>query len=465
MLKERQKQDGDVLLSDGTWLSQLIDRDRREVSLRVHHDPEIFELEMTRIFQRHWFPVAHETEIPNSGDYVRRYIGQDSCLVVRDQDGSINVLLNVCTHRGMSLCREEAGNTKQFRCPYHGYLFDTKGNFEGAPFERAMYGEILRAETGRYALIRAQSASMHGLIFANWDADAEPFDAYLGDFKWYLDAVFKRTNGGLVAIGPPQRSIMRANWKLLAEQLPDGYHVMALHGSLADLGVIGQPQNDPAAWGLIGINASTPTGHTLRCIDVASTFGVGGGNPNATVAEKLAMAPPPGTDPKLTEEFVKNLTEGQMKLLAETPPLVLGLFPGTDVFAIMNHDGTDEGGLGPVMIARGWIPTAPDQFEMLSWILVERDASDELRDLTRRTTVRAFGISGVTEQDDAEAWKGIQRSVSGPKGRSLTAKYRASLGVNRPSNFEGGGDVYAGFSRDDAQWAWWNAYFNAMTLP
>src|SRR3546814_2740542 len=37
-------------LSDGTAVSELIDFERREVSLRVHHDQEIFDLEMERIF-------------------------------------------------------------------------------------------------------------------------------------------------------------------------------------------------------------------------------------------------------------------------------------------------------------------------------------------------------------------------------------------------------------------------------
>src|SRR3546814_6608001 len=75
-------------LSDGTAVSELIDFERREVSLRVHHDQEIFDLEMERIFTRSWLPVAHESEIPNPGDFVRRYAGQDSCLVVRRDDGS-----------------------------------------------------------------------------------------------------------------------------------------------------------------------------------------------------------------------------------------------------------------------------------------------------------------------------------------------------------------------------------------
>src|SRR3546814_9276226 len=50
------------------------------------------------------------------------------------------------------------------------------------------------------------------------------------------------------------------------------------------------------------------------------------------------------------------------------------------------------------------------------------------------------------------------RVAQGPVGRRLTAKYQAQLGIVHPDDFEGGGDVYAGFSRDDAQWAWWKRY-------
>src|SRR3546814_2592492 len=88
--------------------------------------------------------------------------------------------------------------------------------------------------------------------------------------------------------------------------------------------------------------------------------------------------------------------------------------------------------------------------------------SSDLREKTRLTTVRNFGISGFIEQDDAEAWQGIQRVAQGPVGRRLTAKYQAQLGIVHPDDFEGGGDVYAGFSRDDAQWAWWKRYAEGM---
>ena len=41
---------------------------------RVHRDfytsPEVFEFEMERIFARAWLIVGHDSQVPNSGDYI-----------------------------------------------------------------------------------------------------------------------------------------------------------------------------------------------------------------------------------------------------------------------------------------------------------------------------------------------------------------------------------------------------------
>ncbi|HXG36669.1 MAG TPA: aromatic ring-hydroxylating dioxygenase subunit alpha, partial [Dehalococcoidia bacterium] len=46
------------------------------VHSRVYNDPEIFELEMQKIFHRTWVYVGHETEIPDGGDYKTTFIGR-----------------------------------------------------------------------------------------------------------------------------------------------------------------------------------------------------------------------------------------------------------------------------------------------------------------------------------------------------------------------------------------------------
>jgi len=103
-------------LSDGTKVVDLVNVNTREVQMRALSDPELYELEMERIFGKIWVFLGHESEIPNSGDFVTRDMGSDSVLVTRDKSGEVHVLLNLCTHRGMRVSTLDAGNTQIHTC-------------------------------------------------------------------------------------------------------------------------------------------------------------------------------------------------------------------------------------------------------------------------------------------------------------------------------------------------------------
>ena len=75
--------------------------------------------EASGVFGRSWMFLAHESEIPQPGDYVVRRIVDDSFIVSRDEPGAVRALFNMCLHRGMQVCRAEVGNASHFRCPYH----------------------------------------------------------------------------------------------------------------------------------------------------------------------------------------------------------------------------------------------------------------------------------------------------------------------------------------------------------
>ena len=72
---------GGATLANGTLIDDLVRIKAREVSAQVVSDPAVFALEMERIFDRLWVFVAHESEIPNKGDFVVRYMGLDSVIV------------------------------------------------------------------------------------------------------------------------------------------------------------------------------------------------------------------------------------------------------------------------------------------------------------------------------------------------------------------------------------------------
>ena len=55
-------------LDNAADISTLVQPGR--VHRRVYGDPEIFELEMERIFGSAWIYVGHESQIKNPGDFV-----------------------------------------------------------------------------------------------------------------------------------------------------------------------------------------------------------------------------------------------------------------------------------------------------------------------------------------------------------------------------------------------------------
>src|SRR5215204_5610806 len=64
-----------------------------EADRRMFIDQSVFELEMERIFYRAWNFVAHESQIPNPGDFFQNFIGETNVIVVRDNAGDVQVLV------------------------------------------------------------------------------------------------------------------------------------------------------------------------------------------------------------------------------------------------------------------------------------------------------------------------------------------------------------------------------------
>lgn len=82
--------------SDEDYVDNLCDRVEASINkgflpIDIFNDDAVFRAEMERIYTRNWIFIAHETEIPNSGDYVLRRLGLDKVIVTRDSENKINV--------------------------------------------------------------------------------------------------------------------------------------------------------------------------------------------------------------------------------------------------------------------------------------------------------------------------------------------------------------------------------------
>src|ERR1700735_5777195 len=132
----------------------------------VYTDPQVYDLETRRIFREGWVFVAHESEVPEPGDYVTKRIAGEPYVVARGKDGEVRVMANRCTHRGNRLCNADKGNSGSFRCPYHGWTFSNDGSLSGVPM-RDGYAERFGEVRATLGLVRApRQESYGGVVFS-----------------------------------------------------------------------------------------------------------------------------------------------------------------------------------------------------------------------------------------------------------------------------------------------------------
>lgn len=368
----------------------------------IYTDPEVYQLEAERIFRRSWNFLAHESEVPNPGDFVVRYILDDSIIVSRGADGVVRAFLNVCRHRGMQVCRAEMGNTKRFTCPYHGWLYDNEGALVSVPMERPYFGvDGIDREANSLSQL-PNFDSYEGFLFGSLDPEAEPLRDFLGDFAFYLDIHAKRDPDGLEVVGEPQRWRLRANWKTGAENfMGDSYHAQYTHRSVF----------------MIGLHPNTAGDFQAK----GSRNGVHVDAGPGTMSMARQSAEQRGYTPEMVASFRQTLPPEQTRLLfeGETPlwPTRTHLFPNMSMLNAGAYVAKDK--LVPFLTCRVWRPLGPEVMEVWSWVLVERNAPAWFKRQTQRAYVLTFGSSGTEEQDDVENFHGIVRAMRGTASQEI----------------------------------------------
>ena len=215
----------------GAWPREVVHR----IPLAAYTRADWYARELERIFYRgHWCYVGLEAEIPNAGDFKRTAIGERSVIMVRDRSGGVNVVENVCAHRGLAFCRQNFGTRNEFTCPYHQWTYDLDGTLLGVPLMRGVKsGSEVQGGMPRdfrredHGLTRLRVARRNGVVFASFDESVEPFEDYLGpDVLHYFDRVF---DGRKLEVLGYSRQRIQGNWKLMQENIKDPYHPGLLH--------------------------------------------------------------------------------------------------------------------------------------------------------------------------------------------------------------------------------------------
>ncbi|MCX8508176.1 MAG: Rieske (2Fe-2S) protein, partial [Rhodobacteraceae bacterium] len=92
----------------------------RAMPKSVYTSAEFLAQEQRHIFSHDWLSAGRADALPNPGDYLTMEIAGEPVIVLRDRDGQLRALSNVCRHR-MSTLLEGRGHTRAIVCPYHAW--------------------------------------------------------------------------------------------------------------------------------------------------------------------------------------------------------------------------------------------------------------------------------------------------------------------------------------------------------
>ena len=234
------------------------------LNAKAYADPEIFERERREVFAKAWMIIGHIAEVRNAGDFTTGEIGGEPVVVVRDHDGTLRAFSNICRHRAARLTAGRGSCGKVLRCPYHGWTYRLDGTLAAMPEGRG-FGEDFNRDDVR--LPEFQVVEMGGLVWVNMAADAPPIREWFGDeictrfeslhierlvpttkrdwqpreiLRGIPDAVRSRKLDDARALVPEAEyerwyAEYDHNWKTLADNYLEGYHIPIGHPGLLRL--------------------------------------------------------------------------------------------------------------------------------------------------------------------------------------------------------------------------------------
>lgn len=186
----------------------------------VYTSPEFLALEERHIFARDWICAGRAETLPNPGDYLTLTLAGEPVIVLRDRDGQVRAMSNVCRHR-MSTLLEGRGNARSIVCPYHAWTYNLDGSLRAAPAMTLNEGFCKENIT----LPRVRCKVWQGWIMVTLNPDA-PAPATV------LSGVCNLIPGlDMATYTETYRENFRwaTNWKVLAENFMESYHLPKCH--------------------------------------------------------------------------------------------------------------------------------------------------------------------------------------------------------------------------------------------
>ena len=194
---------------------------------RAYTSPEVYEAEMREVFLKSWNFACHVSDVAEPGRFWTTTIASEPIAVLRDKDGQLRALSNVCRHRAARILDGQGSCPKVLRCPYHGWTYRQDGQLAAVPEARGF--DNLDREGVRLPAFRVGELS--GMVFVCMSEETEPLDTYFGDLAEKLAPLRLAELGA----GPRLGNGFDHNWKVITDNYLEGYHIPVGHPGLLRL--------------------------------------------------------------------------------------------------------------------------------------------------------------------------------------------------------------------------------------
>lgn len=186
----------------------------------VYTSAEFLEQEQRHIFAHDWLCAGRAETLANAGDYLTMQIAGEPVLVLRDRDGEVRAMSNVCRHR-MSTLLEGRGSVRTITCPYHAWVYNLDGTLRGAPAMTLNEGFCKE----QIALPKIRCQIWQGWIMVTLNPDAPDPEVALAGVRALIP------NLDMSTYTETYRETFRwaTNWKVLAENFMESYHLPMCH--------------------------------------------------------------------------------------------------------------------------------------------------------------------------------------------------------------------------------------------
>lgn len=194
--------------------------------VEAYTSQEWFEKEKEIIFGNSWQFAGLIEDLQDPGDYITVQCGNQNLVVVKGRDQRLRAFHNLCRHRGTQLLRAVGKKQKALTCPYHDWSYDLSGQLISVPEKEKEFPDL---ELDKICLHKASVDIWRGMIMVHPSPQAPPIN------EWF--------DGCLEHLGPHdplrlieypdtmEEKIVNANWKIVAENYIDVYHLAHLHSN------------------------------------------------------------------------------------------------------------------------------------------------------------------------------------------------------------------------------------------